>query len=72
MKFYDLRKRLCEEKEIGGDLAEMNQSVPGEDSVQCTAFNSRPTLQSCHHLNLVSSQKVELQVVIAASFDIKS
>ena len=39
MKFYDLRKRLCEEKEIGGDLAEMNQSVPGEDSVQCTAFN---------------------------------
>ena len=43
MKFYDLRKRLCEERDVSG-LADLHCSAPGEDSVQCTAFTRKTDL----------------------------
>ena len=42
MKFYDLRKRLCEERDVSG-LADLHCSGPGggEDSVTITAFTRK-------------------------------
>jgi len=40
MRFYDLRKRLCDEKEVSG-LVGLHCPGPGEDQVQCTAFTRR-------------------------------
>ena len=41
MKFYDLRKRLCEERDVSG-LSDLHCSGPGDnDSVQITAFTRR-------------------------------
>ena len=39
MKFYDLRKRLCEER----DISDLHCSGPGDDAgtVQITAFTRR-------------------------------
>jgi len=37
MKFYDLRKRLCEER----DLTDLQCSGPGDDTVQITAFTRK-------------------------------
>ena len=54
MKFYDLRKRLCEERDVSG-LADLHCSGPGEDSVQCTAFTRKTDLPtSSVKLNLSS------------------
>ena len=40
MKFYDLRKRLCEERDVSG-LADLQCSGPGDDTVQITAFTRK-------------------------------
>ena len=40
MKFYDLRKRLCEERDVSG-LSDLHCSGPGDDSVQITAFTRK-------------------------------
>eukprot|EP00090_Calanus_glacialis_P016050 TRINITY_DN2516_c0_g1_i1.p1 TRINITY_DN2516_c0_g1~~TRINITY_DN2516_c0_g1_i1.p1 ORF type:complete len:552 (-),score=137.37 TRINITY_DN2516_c0_g1_i1:1215-2870(-) len=40
MRFYDLRKRLCEEREVTG-LVGLHCPGPGNESVQCTAFTKR-------------------------------
>jgi len=40
MRFYDLRKRLCDEKEVTG-LVGLHCPGPGDDPVQCTAFTKR-------------------------------
>jgi len=40
MRFYDLRKRLCDEKEVSG-LVGLHCPGPGDDQVQCTAFTKR-------------------------------
>ena len=40
MRFYDLRRRLCEEREVTG-LAGLHCPGPGNESVQCTAFTKR-------------------------------
>jgi len=40
MRFYDLRKRLCDDKEVAG-LVGLHCPGPGDDSVQITAFTKR-------------------------------
>jgi len=40
MRFYDLRRRLCEEREVTG-LAGLHCPGPGNELVQCTAFTKR-------------------------------
>jgi len=40
MRFYDLRKKLCDDKEVSG-LVGLHCPGPGDDPVQCTAFTKR-------------------------------
>ena len=41
-------------------------------SVSSPAFLSHGSLQSSHHLNLVSTKRIALQVVVVQHFDLKS
>ena len=50
MRFYDLRRRLCEEREVTS-LAGLHCPGPGTDSVQCTGF-TKTVDQQTHNLKL--------------------
>ena len=55
MRFYDLRRRLCEEREVTS-LAGLHCPGPGADSVQCTGF-TKTVDQQTHSLKLDVSKK---------------
>ena len=40
MRFYDLRKRLCEEKE-GTNVGSLHCPSPDDNQVKCTAFTRK-------------------------------
>jgi len=51
MRFYDLRRRLCEEREVTS-LAGLHCPGPGTDSVQCTGFTKTQEQQQQQQHNL--------------------
>ena len=68
MKFYDLRKRLCEERDVSG-LADLHCSAPGEDTVQCTAFTRKTDLPTSPVKLNLSSYKHSCDSSPTSDFD---
>jgi len=58
MRFYDLKKRLCDEKESTG-LVGLHCPGPGKDSIQCTGIKTKKEGKENLKLNISAARNVK-------------